>query len=271
MTNFMMNKKNLFKGLFTIILIACLCSQVYYLMSGRNILSCAQQMPGGGENNIRGGQSAPAPPGGNMQPPGQGGEPQPGGQGQPGQQTEPQPGTQPGQQMEPPPGGQPGEPGQPQPGGANGGLPGQNPGGRVISYPVLPKGRDLTTQDIQKLETYYILHRWVLSDLLWGVAELQKSTDHKLTPQQAAKILPAVKKLHDEAKVTEESNKLVKNLLTDKQNDYIKTKIADGLYMAQFLARYSPGEPEPFQGVNKTILTKSLQVLDKKIKESDKK
>jgi hypothetical protein len=253
MKNFLTNKPRIdFKAILAVLLLLCLCSQVWYIIGGKNRISFAQQTPE--YNDDRGGQSAPAPPGGNMQPPGQGGEP-----------------GQPGQQMEPPPGGQVGQPGDPQPGGANGGMPGQNPGGRVISYPSLQKGKEITPSDMQKLETYYILHRWVLSDLLWGLAELEKSDKYKLSSAQIKKILPTVKALHDEVEITEKSNKLIKNLLTDKQNEYIRKKLIDGSYMAQFLARYTPGESEPFQGVSKTALEKCIQVLDKKIKESGSK
>jgi len=226
-----------------IILLLCLLAQVTYIIRGRNLRADAQIQ----YNDGRGGESAPPPPGQIPQPPPPGQEGMPPG----GQMMQPQPGRIPGQPPEMPP------------------QPRSRPGGRVVTYPSIPKGRELTELDKQKIETRYNLHRWVLSDLLWSLVAIEESKEYRLSDAQVKKIYPSVKKLVRSVEVVEKSNRLMEGLLTKEQKDYIEKKLYDGDYMAGFLARYSPGEQEPIHSTSNTILDKVKAILTKKIKESE--
>lgn len=229
-----------------LLLIICLMGQIWYLSDKQVTFSLAQARPAGQDG--RGGPSAPGQPG-EFQPPGSM-FPSSGGD-----RIEPPPEGQMNQQ----PGAPAGAPGSP--------PPGMRPGGRVTTYPKIPKGRKLSERDKQIIETRYLLHRWVLSDLLWGIDTLEKSEDHKLTDKQIENIYPSIKKLATSVEIVEESNKLMKGLLKVDQVKYFETKLYDGSYMSGFMAKYSPGVNEPVFGVSSVIFTKCKQVVEKKAKQ----
>lgn len=233
-----------------LLLTICLVSQVWFIFDNKIGFSSAQARPAGQDG--RGGPSAPGQPG-EFQPPGS---------------MFPSSG---GDRMEPPPEGQMNQqPGAPA--GAPGSPPpGMRPGGRVTTYPKIPKGRKLTDRDKQIIETRYLLHRWVLSDLLWGIETLEKSKDHKLTDAQVRKVYPSIKKLATSVEIVEESNRLMKGLLREDQVKYFETKLYNGAYMSEFMAKYSPGVNEPVFGVNNVIFAKCKQIVEKKAKQQEKK
>ncbi|MCD4782517.1 MAG: hypothetical protein K8T10_01670 [Candidatus Eremiobacteraeota bacterium] len=224
-----MNKTKYFiERAVVVLLLFCLFAQVTYIIRGRNIKADAQVQ----YNDGRGGESAPPPPGQIPDPPrpGQGGHP---------------PGMSP----------------------RSGGVPGARPGGRVITYPSINKGRDLTELDKQKIESRYTLHRWVLSDLLWSLVELEKSKKYKLTDSQVKKIYPSVKKLARSVEVVEKSNKLMEGLLTAEQKEYIEKKLKDREYIIErFLAPYSPDVARPTQGITQPVLEKCKVLILKRAK-----
>lgn len=218
-----------------VLLLFSLFAQVIYIIRGRNIRVDAQVQ----YNDGRGGESAPPPPGQIPAPPPPGGN-----------------------MMQPPPGGQP--PGMPP---QTGGAPGERPGGRIVTYPSIPKGRKLTELDRQKIETRYNLHRWVLSDLLWSLVELEESKEYKLTDSQVKKIYPSVKKLARSVDVVEKSNKLMEGLLTDEQKEYIEKKLQDREYIIErFLAPYSPDIARPTHGITQPVLEKCKALISKRAK-----
>ena len=233
-----------------LLLIICLMGQVWYLLSENDIFSLAQTRPAGMDG--RGGPSAPGQPG-EFQPPGS---------------MFPSSG---GDRMEPPPQGHMNQR-QGAPAGAPGSPPpGMRPGGRVTTYPKIPKGRKLTERDKQIIETRYLLHRWVLSDLLWGIDTLEKSKDHKLTDKQIKNIYPSIRKLATSVEIVEESNKLMNGLLREDQVKYFETKLYNGAYMSGFMAKYSPGVNEPVFGVSSVIFAKCKQIVENKAKQQEKK
>jgi len=231
------------KALMTI-LILCLIAQTLYLLGGRSLIPIAQTRR---IHDGTGGPSAPAPPG-QMQPPPEG------------RMIKPPPG---GHRMEPPPGGQPGSPGVP--------PPGSRPGGRITTYPVIPRGKELTEREKMIVENKYLLHRWILSDLLWGVVELEKSKKHQLSDKQVKKIFPKIKKLVYSIEVVERSNRLMKGLLTDGQIAYFEEKLYDGAYMSSLMAKYSPGEAEPVFGASEAVAQKCREIVAEKAKKYKKK
>ncbi len=233
-----------------LLLIICLMGQIWYLLDSNDIFPLAQARPEGQDG--RGGPSAPGQPG-EFQPPGSMFPSSGGGR------IEPPPEGQ----MNKQPGAPAGAPGSP--------PPGMRPGGRVTTYPKIPKGRKLTERDKQIIETRYLLHRWVLSDLLWGIDTLEKSKDHKLTDRQIKNIYPSIKKLATSVEIVEESNRLMKGLLKEDQVKYFETRLYDGAYMSGFMAKYSPGVNEPVFGVNDVILAKCKQIVEKKAKQQKKK
>lgn len=139
------------------------------------------------------------------------------------------------------------------------------PGRMESVYPEIKHEKNLTNGERRRFETRYYLHRWTLPDLLWGVIQLEKTNKYALSRKQADALYDPVKNLADSVAVVEESNRLMKGLLTNRQNEYIMEKVEDASYMAKFLSTYSPGEAEPSRGVSDTILKKSLQVLEDKI------
>lgn len=161
---------------------------------------------------------------------------------------------------EPPPHG---APDTTSPGDGGGGIPGQRPGGRVTIYPAIPK-EGLSERTRQLLEARFVLHRWVLSDMLWGVVQLEKSSDYQLTREQAKKLYPVLENLATSVQVVEESNRLMKGLLREDQVKYFEEKIYDADYMGEFMSTYSPGEAMPTFGISDTILDKCRQALEQR-------
>lgn len=233
-----------------LLLIFCLMGQIWYLFNDKTTLSMAQYRPIGQDG--MGGPAAPSqsgdyhPPGSmfpssgdsRIEPPTQG-------------------------RMEPPSGAPAGAPGSP--------PPGMRPGGRVTTYPKIPKGRKLTDRDKQVIETRYLLHRWVLSDLLWGIDTLEKSKDHRLNDTQIKKIFPSIKKLATSVEIVEESNRLMQGLLREDQVKYFEAKLYNGAYMSGFMAKYSPGVNEPVFGVSSVIFAKCKEIVEKKAQQQEKK
>ena len=246
MKKFNLDQYSLGEKVLMVLLVVCLIGQGWYLINASYKNLSAQ-----GRTHIHdgtGGPSAPAQPGA-MQPRHMQGR----------QHVAPPPGSV---HMQPPPGR------KMQPGG---GTPGMRPGGRVTTYPVIPKGRKLTERDKQIIETRYLLHRWVLSDMLWGVVALEKSKKYKLTDEQVKKIYPSIKKLATSVEVVEESNRLMKGLLTDDQIRYFEIKLYNGAYMSRFMSRYSPGVDEPVFGISELVYKNCKKLVEKKAKKYKKK
>lgn len=236
----------------TFLLMFCLASQLYYIVNGRS-WSLQAQRP-----FIDG-------PGGPAAPPPEGYQP-----GAPPRPMEPHPpagGGHEGHIPPPPPEGHHEGHVPHVPGGPDGQGGGRDPrfDRYDSSYPSISDADQLSPRELKFLETRYNLHRWVLSDLVWGVVQLELSSEYKLNDEQLKLIYPEIKQLARSVEVIEESNKIMKGLLTDQQKEYIQAKLEDGTYMAMFLSVYSPGEHEPAHGVSDTVYKNAMEVLEDKI------
>ncbi len=137
--------------------------------------------------------------------------------------------------------------------------------------PRLKETKNLSNGEKRRFETRYYLHRWGLPDLVWGVIQLEKSKKHALTKKQVEALYDSINNLAESVNVVEESNRLMKGLLSQRQNEYIMDKVEDAAYMAKFLSTYSPGEAEPSRGVSNTIYKKAMKVLEEKIENRESK
>lgn len=133
----------------------------------------------------------------------------------------------------------------------------------ITTYPVLPSKGKLSQRDLQYINTRYILHRWVLSDLVWGIFELEKNPKYALTKEQIRKIYPAVKELAHSTQVMKETNAEIRKLFTKKQIAYIKKKLKDQAYMDRFIRAF------PVSQDTNVIFSEAYRILKEAAKEGN--
>lgn len=141
-------------------------------------------------------------------------------------------------------------------------------------YPHSPGKRNMRPEIYQYIHSRYLLHKWVLSDLIWGLFELQNSKYYQLTPEQVKKIYPAVKRLAEAVMFVEKSNQKLESLLTAEQKSLIKRRLKDQAYMYSLTSRFpSTGKDEPMLGlgVNRSIYEASYRIISERAARADKK
>jgi len=87
--------------------------------------------------------------------------------------------------------------------------------------------KKLTELEKKIISNKYSLHRWNLSQLVWGITKLQKDPGQCLNKEQVKIIKPVLMELDTYLTKVDEINSLRKGLLTAEQKEYLEEFIVD--------------------------------------------
>jgi len=102
------------------------------------------------------------------------------------------------------------------------------PGGKAQTGPPLRKNMKVQAIVEDELELdngAYLENKWNISTLVWGICEIEKNENYRLSPHQVKKIYPILFEIQNLSSMVEKMKKLKKKMFSEEQIKYLRAQL----------------------------------------------